>query len=81
MENWQDKITHLVSLIPEDYEKYEELVTRLESVEDTGDTWIAVVTVFADVVGIEPMIEAYTSPNDSWQKSVQLYWQQFDGQE
>ena len=79
MENVNEKINHLISLIPEDYEKRDELVERLDTV--TGDNaWMSVVEAFAEVVGIEPMIAAYTSPDDSWMKDVQLYWQQFDGQ-
>jgi hypothetical protein len=74
----QDNITHLISLIPEDYEKRDELVRRLEAVEQSDNTWMDVVNVFAEVVGIEPMIAAYTSKDDSWMKDVQTYWQQFD---
>lgn len=76
----QDNINHLISLIPEDYEKRDELVRRLEAVEQSDNTWMDVVNVFAEVVGIEPMIAAYTSKDDSWMKDVQVYWQQFDGQ-
>ena len=80
MDNLENKIEHLISLIPEDYEKREELVSRLQSVGSGERTWMQVVEIFADVVGTQPMIAAYTSPDDSWLKDVQLYWQQFDGQ-
>lgn len=76
----QDNINHLISLIPEDYEKRNELVRRLEAVEQSDNTWMDVVNVFAEVVGTEPMIAAYTSKKKSWMKDVQVYWQQFDGQ-
>ncbi len=62
------------------YEKRNELVSRLEAVEQSDNTWMDVVNVFAEVVGVEPMIAAYTSKKDSWMKDVQVYWQQFDGQ-
>ncbi len=78
MENPQDKINHLITLIPEDYENRSELIGRLEAVSENGNVWVDVVTAFAEVVGTEPMIEAYTSSDDSWMKDVQTYWQQFD---
>jgi hypothetical protein len=78
MENVNEKINHLISLIPEDYDKRDELIERLDAVEEVGNVWMNVVTVFADVIGTEPMIAAYTSSDDSWMKDVQTYWQQFD---
>ncbi len=73
MDNLQEKIDHLISLIPEDYDKRDELLAGLEEVP-SEDTWVYVARLFVNVCGLGQLLDS----KNVWLKELQEYWAQFN---
>ena len=73
MDDLQEKITHLKTLIPENYEKREELITGLDQTPEEG-AWLYVARLFINTCGLSELLDH----KNTWMREVQNYWQQFD---